>query len=358
MIVNISKKIIYSCIVLWGVLTLVFFLFNILPGDPAQMMLDKREDQNQLLIIKKKYAFDRTIDEQYALYVNDVSPISLHHNDHHSFTSLLSGKYQFIRLFNLFDFTLVLKVPYLRESFVQRGTKVTSLLLSTFKNTFVLAFTSILIALIFGLIFGVFSALYKDSFIDKFILLISALGMSLPSFFAAIIIAWIFGFVLHDFTGLNMTGSLYEVDDYGSGTQLQLKNLILPSITLGIRPLSVIIQLCRNSLLEELSMDYVRTATAKGLSKFIVIFKHALRNALNPLVTAVSGWFASLLAGAVFVEYIFGWNGIGKEIVEALNKMDLPVVMGSVLFIASIFIVINIIVDLMYGWLDPRIGIS
>ena len=109
------------------------------------------------------------------------------------------------------------------------------------------------------------------------------------------------------FLGLNMTGSLYEVDDYGRGSFVQIKNLILPAITLGIRPLSVIIQLCRNSLLEVLSMDYIRTATAKGLSKFQVIFKHALRNALNPVVTAVSGWFASMLAGAVFVEYIF-WN--------------------------------------------------
>tara|TARA_B100000809_G_scaffold60778_1_gene57392 strand:- start:156 stop:623 length:468 start_codon:yes stop_codon:yes gene_type:complete len=155
-----------------------------------------------------------------------------------------------------------------------------------------------------------------------------------------------------------MTGSLYEVDDYGRGSFLQLKNLILPALTLGIRPLSVIIQLSRNSLLEVLSMDYIRTATAKGLSKFTVIFKHALRNALNPVVTAVSGWFASLLAGAVFVEYIFAWNGIGKEIVDALNKMDLPVVMGAVLFIASIFVIINILVDLIYGWLDPRIKIS
>jgi len=115
--------------------------------------------------------------------------------------------------------------------------------------------------------------------------------------------------------------------------------------------------LCRNSLLEVLCLDYVRTATAKGLTKFTVIFKHALRNALNPVVTAVSGWFASLLAGAVFVEYIFAWNGLGKEIVDALNKMDLPVVMGSVMFIATVFVIINIIVDLIYSWLDPRIRI-
>ena len=103
-------------------------------------------------------------------------------------------------------------------------------------------------------------------------------------------------------------------------------------------------------------MDYIRTATAKGLSKFVVLFKHALRNSLNPVVTAVSGWFASLLAGAVFVEYIFAWNGLGKEIVDALNMLDLPVVMGSVLFIASLFVIINILVDLIYAWIDPRIS--
>jgi len=354
----ITKKITYGILVLWGVLTLVFFLFNVLPGDPARMMLDKREDANQLAVIKQKYAFDRSLTDQYALYLNDVLPLSIHNNSVTAFTSLTSGKYQFTELFSIADYTLVFKFPYLRESFVRIGTPVTSIIANTFKNTFFLALSSIGFALFLGLILGVFSALYKNTFIDKFILFISVLGMSLPSFFASIIIAWFFGFVLHNFTGLNMSGSLYEVDDYGRGSSLQLKNLILPAITLGIRPLSVIIQLCRNSLLEVLSMDYVRTATAKGLNKFTVIFKHALRNALNPVVTAVSGWFASLLAGAVFVEYIFAWNGIGKEIVDALNKMDLPVVMGSVLFIASIFVIINIIVDLIYGWLDPRIRIS
>ena len=139
---------------------------------------------------------------------------------------------------------------------------------------------------------------------------------------------------------------------------IQLKNLILPAITLGIRPLSVIIQLCRSSLIEVISMDYIRTARSKGLSRASVFLKHALRNAMNPVVTAISGWFASMLAGAVFVEYIFGWNGIGKEIVDALNNMDLPLVMGSVLFIAFIFVIINIIVDLVYIWLDPRIRIK
>ena len=358
MITYIFKKITYATLVLWGVLTLVFFLFNVLPGDPARMMLDKREDSEQLAIIKHKYGFDRSLGEQYALYLNDVLPFSIHHNSQKAFTSLSSGKYKYVELISFSQYILVLKTPYLRESFVRQGMPITLILIDTFKNTFILAVSSIIIALILGVVLGVFSALYQNSLIDKFILFFSVLGMSLPSFFASIIIAWFFGFVLHQYTGLNMTGSLYEVDDYGRGSFLQIHNLILPAITLGIRPLSVIIQLSRNSLLEVLSMDYVRTATAKGLSRFTVIFKHALRNAMNPVVTAVSGWFASMLAGAVFVEYIFAWNGIGKEIVDALNKMDLPLVMGAVLFIASIFVIINIIVDLIYGWLDPRIRIS
>ena len=137
---------------------------------------------------------------------------------------------------------------------------------------------------------------------------------------------------------------------------LKLKNLILPAIVLGIRPLAVVIQLMRNSLLEILQQDYIRTARAKGLREFQIIKKHALKNALNPVVTAVSGWFASMLAGAVFVEYIFGWNGLGKEIVDALNTLDLPIIMGAVLVIATMFILINIFVDIIYGWLDPKIN--
>ena len=202
---------------------------------------------------------------------------------------------------------------------------------------------------------GIISAVYKDKFIDRFLQLISTLGMSVPSFFSSIIFAWLFGFVLHEYTNLNMTGSLYELDDYGEAYQLQLKNLILPAIVLGIRPLAVVNQLMRNSLLEILDQDYIRTAKMKGLSLGYIIRKHALKNALNPVITALSGWFASMLAGAVFVEYIFGWNGLGKEIVEALKLLDLPVIMGAVIIIATMFIIINIFVDILYAYLDPKI---
>jgi peptide/nickel transport system permease protein len=182
--------------------------------------------------------------------------------------------------------------------------------------------------------------------------------MSVPSFFSAILFSWLFGFVLHRYTGLNMTGSLYEIDDFGEGQFIQWKNLLLPALVLGIRPLAIIIQLIRNSLLEELTQDYIRTARAKGLPLLAIIFRHALKNALNPVITAVSGWFASLLAGAVFVEYIFGWKGLGKEIVTALNTLDIPIIIGGVLTIATLFILINIIVDYIYTLLDPKVKLN
>jgi peptide/nickel transport system permease protein len=151
-----------------------------------------------------------------------------------------------------------------------------------------------------------------------------------------------------------MTGSLFYTDPF-VGKQLAIKNIILPALTLGIRPLAIITQLTRSAMLDVLEQDYIRTAYAKGLKKTRVIWKHALRNALNPVVTAITGWFAELLAGAFFVEYIFGWKGIGKVTVDALEKLDFPVVMGSVLITASFFVIVNILADLLYGWIDPRV---
>jgi peptide/nickel transport system permease protein len=158
-------------------------------------------------------------------------------------------------------------------------------------------------------------------------------------------------------TCLNMTGSLYSVDVW-KGEFLDLRNMILPVITLMIRPLSVIVQLTRSSLLDVLQQDFIRTARAKGLSEFDVIVRHALRNALNPVITAVSGWFASLLAGAIFVEFVFGWKGLGQQMFTAIENQDLPVVMGGVIVISMAFVVINLIVDVLYGWIDPRVRIS
>jgi len=157
---------------------------------------------------------------------------------------------------------------------------------------------------------------------------------------------------------LNMVGSLYTVDDFGRGEFLSLRNIILPAITLGMRPLAIIVELTRSSMLDVLSQDYIRTAKAKGLSNTRIVTRHALRNALNPVVTAISGWLASMLAGAVFVEFVFDWKGLGVVIVDALEKYDLPVVMGAVLFVSVLLVIINIFVDIVYGWLDPRVRVA
>jgi peptide/nickel transport system permease protein len=352
------KRLFYGLLVLFGVITLIFLLFNILPGDPARMMLGQRADISSVEAIHKDLGLDKPKLTQYVNFLNDLSPVSFHNvNDNNSYWYLNPEKYSpFVRILTIKNTSMVLKMPYLRKSY-QTKREVTAIIAEAFPKTLLLATVAMIFACFIGITAGIFSALFKDSFFDRAAMVVSVLGMSLPSFFAAIIIAWVFAFLLSDFTGLNMTGSLHTVDDYGRGEYINLKNLILPAITLGIRPLGVIVELTRNSMLDVLSQDYIRTARAKGLSEFRVITGHALKNALNPVVTTISGWFASLMAGAVFVEYVFDWKGIGVVIVDALAKYDFPVIMGTVLFIAVILIVINILTDIVYAWLDPRVGL-
>lgn len=355
MLRNGLSKIFYAFLTLLGVVTLVFFLFNVLPGDPAQMMLGQNQSSDQLELVKKKYGFDLPVSKQYLLYLNDLSPLSVHSTDSEDMSFYSAEKYSGIPVLANESLVLAIKWPYLRTSYQKRGKKVSTVISETLFNTMILAVASIGIAIFFGIILGVVAAMYYNSWVDRWLQFISTLGMSVPSFFSAILFSWFFGFLYHEYTGLNMSGNLYEIDDFGEGSVLQLKNLFLPAVVLGIRPIAVIIQLMRSSLLEVLSQDYIKTAYSKGLSTFQVIYKHGIKNALNPVVTVISGWFASLLAGAVFVEYIFGWKGMGKEIVTALNTLDIPVIIGIVLTLSSLFIMINLIVDFIYAQLDPKV---
>lgn len=342
------KKLLYGLAVIAGVVVVVFILFNILPGDPARMTMGQRSDVQSLEAVRKEFGLDKSKPEQFLLYVNDLSPLSFHEH-----TAENQQKYHYVKLFRIGAGVAVLKWPYLRRSY-QTKRDVTAILKETVPNTFILALTAMIVATIAGILLGVVSALYKDTWVDKTANALAVLGISAPAFFAGIIIAWLFGFVLSDYTGLNMSGSLYSYDPF-KGEVMTLKNLILPMFTLALRPLAIIVQLTRSTMLDVLSQDYIRTARAKGLSRYTIIYKHALRNALNPVITAVSGWFASLLAGSFFVEYIFGYNGLGRATVNALEMSDFPVVMGSILFIAFIFVVINILVDVLYALVDPRV---
>ncbi|MEI6060656.1 MAG: ABC transporter permease [Bacteroidota bacterium] len=349
-------RLMYGILVLFGVVTLIFFLFNVLPGDPARMMLGQRADIASVEAINLDLGRDKPLLVQYLGFLNDVSPLSFHNTKTRksAFYFDTSRYTSAIKLMSIGSSVVVLKKPYLRRSY-QSKRPVSEILTEAFIPTMVLATVAMIAATIIGLILGIFSALYKDGWFDRISLIVSILGMSLPSFFAAILISWLFAYVLSDYTGLSMFGSLYTVDDFGRGEYIDLKNLILPALTLAIRPLAIITELTRSSMLDVMSQDYIRTARAKGLSMYRIVTRHALKNALNPVVTAVSGWFASLMAGAVFVEYIFDWKGVGVVIVDGLEKYDFPVVMGAVLFISVLLIIINIFADLLYGVLDPRI---
>jgi peptide/nickel transport system permease protein len=345
------KKFLYGLAVLAGVIVVVFVLFNILPGDPARMTMGQRSDVQSLDAVRKEFGLDKSKPVQFYLYVNDLSVIGLHEN-----TVAAQEKYGYVKLFSIGKDVVAVKWPYLRRSY-QTKRNVTTILAETVPNTFILALSAMLFATVIGVLLGVVSAVHRDTWIDKAANSFAILGISAPSFFAGIIIAWFFGFVLSDYTGLNMSGSLYSYDPF-EGEVTTWKNLWLPMFTLGLRPLAVIVQLTRSAMLDVLGQDYIRTARAKGLDRFTIIYKHALKNALNPVITAISGWFASLLAGSFFVEYVFGYNGLGRTTVAALEMSDFPVVMGSILFIAFIFVLVNILVDILYAFVDPRVKLA
>jgi peptide/nickel transport system permease protein len=336
----------YGSLVMLGVVVIVFFLFQGF-GDPARLILGQRADAGTINNIRKDLNLDQPKWKQFVYYLNDVSPVSIY-----SKSELAEKNIHWIGLGG--NTKLVLKLPYLRRSYQTRK-DVWAILMDALPGTIILAFLAMFLATVAGMGLGILAAVKKDTWMDTTAIFTSVLGISAPSFFMSIVIAYVFGFVLNHYTGLQMTGSLFDTDPF-TGRQWQLQNAILPAITLGIRPMAIIAQLTRGSMLDVLNQDYIRTAYAKGLSQKQVIWRHAIRNALNPVLTAITGWFAELLAGAFFVEYIFGWKGIGKVTVDALSKLDFPVVMGSVLVTSFFFISMNILADWLYRVIDPRVS--
>lgn len=341
------RKALHTVFVLAGIVALVFVLFRAL-GDPAQALMGQSGDKQTLENIRREWHLDKPAWQQFVYYVADLSPVSIHH------ASEVSSKQLKGLFIPIGQKVLAFKLPYPGTSYHSQR-PVGDMLMEALPATLLLALAAMLFATVFGIFLGTLAALKKGKPTDTATLLASVAGISAPSFFTALLIAYIFGMLLQPYTHLNFSGSLYAVNEVTGQTYLQLKNLILPAFTLGIRPLAIITQVTRSALLDELNKDYIRTAYAKGLSQRTVVFKHALRNAINPVITSITGWFAELLAGTFFVEYIFGWNGMGKLTVNALEKLDYPVVMGSVLLSAFLFIVVNMITDRLYKFADPRI---
>lgn len=431
------KKILYGFLVLFGVVTAIFFIFNAKPGNPALMVGGQHATEEIIKNIEKDLGLDLPLGKRYLLYLNDLSILSLHSNNVDSHYYLSEEKYgNKTELFAISkNSNLVIKAPYLRRSYNNRR-DVWEIVKEKLPDTAILAFSAVGLATFIGILLGIISAINKGSFYDTSTFIIAVTGMSAPSFFVAYIfstvggltwaeqldlptfpfilmllfisvgivskyaqpqkeidlsfmkilswgfkglfigsgvwVLYIAGYSIFNFdevnflsssiplpgTGLNPDGALVDFDDITVEDRYFWENLILPTLTLGIRPLAIVTQLTRSSMLEVLSQDYIRTAKAKGLSQYKVIVKHALKNALNPVVTAISGWFASLLAGSVFVERVFRWNGLGNELVTALQNDDLPLIMGAVIVVSSFFVLITIAVDIIYGFLDPRVRIN
>ena len=414
--------------VLLGVITIIFCIYCIKPGDPASLSGGQNTNKDIVENFNKEWGLEQSIPKRYVLFLNDISPVSIHNtaNDE-SLIFYDQEKYDGFKFISISaSLCLFIKYPYLKRSYINNR-NVSSIISEKLFGTAILAFSAILFASIIGLILGSYTAYNNNSFSNQFSLIIAIAGMSAPSFFMASIISvvggyywstsidfpvfplvfmllsfilailikkenwslkvviksilkgFIFGLflwvllitfnsifqlklfdtLLYSFkifgTGLEPSGSIIQINDITGIREYRWANLILPCITLGIRPLAIILLLTKKSMEEVLSSDYIRTAKAKGLTPFSILWNHALRNSINPVITAISGWFASLLAGAVFVELIFNWDGIGSVLVNALKNDDLPVVMGITIVISVIFVALNLLTDLLYSIIDPRV---
>ena len=335
--------------VLVSAVVLISSIIYLAPVDPARLTFGQRTDSAALERKQAELFLDKPLHIQMLYYLNDISPVGFGDGARYE----TKGISYFKPFGGSESKSILFKVPYFRESF-QTGRSVSTLLLDAIPKTMILAITAMMIAIFFGIILGIIAALVKDTWLDQFIISVSVLGISVPSYVSAIILALVFGFLFRDYTGLNLQGSIFDINDIGDEV-IVWKNLILPAIALGVRPLAIITQLMRSSLLDILTQDYMRTAKAKGLEFKKVVVNHAVKNSLNPVFTAITGWFASLLAGAFFVENVFNFKGIGGLTVNALINYDIPVLLGCVIFVCVVFIAINILVDYGYRVFDPKV---
>ncbi|MCS6904107.1 MAG: ABC transporter permease [Bacteroidia bacterium] len=345
----IIKRVLLLLPTLWGVVTLLFIIFALL-GDPSRMLVGQRVDAQTLASIRKELGLDKPLWIQYFLYLKDLSPV-----DYLDAFQLQSGVYYYwAPLGTSPKGAWVIKLPYLRRSY-QNGKSVASLYLEHLPATLLLSFSSLILAALVAVPMGLLAAYYRFSFLDYFLSIGAVIGVSTPSFFAAIFFLWFFAIYAHSWTGLNVCGYIKSESIWGNSIVWHWQNLILPTLTLGLRPMAILFQLMRGAATQVLQQDYIRTARSKGIREVFVMLRHVFPNAFSPVFTALSGWLAALLSGSFFVEYIFGWPGIGKWTVDALHANDYPIVLGSCIFTAFLFMIITCINDLFLAYIDPRI---
>ena len=318
----IFRKLFLAISTLWGIVTVLFCLLTAL-GDPAQMLAGQRADISTIESIRQELGLDQPLPIQYVQYLNDLSPIGILSQKEKE-----TGYYHFLSIINLNTNALVIKIPYLRRSF-QTNRPVLEMFLERLPGTMLLAFSRLAYAFLIGVSLGMICAYKENSFIDKILLNISSLCISIPSFCTALLLIWIFAVVLQPFTHLGTSGYITQQAIFEDVTYYHWANLLLPSIALSIRPFAILFQLTRTYLIEILQLDYIRTARSKGISEYKILIFHALPNPLNPILTATMSWLAALMAGAFFIETLFDWYGIGKLTIDSLFTNDYPILIGG-----------------------------
>ena len=334
MVGYVFRRILSTVPVLLGVSILVFSFIHMIPGDPAQAMLGERATPESLARVRASLGLDKPIWEQYLIYMGKVLRGDLG-------TSIL------------------------------RQDPITEQLLIRFPATVELSVTAMLLALLFGIPAGVFSAVQRNSWFDNGTMLLSLAGVSMPIFWLGLMMQTLFSVILHWFpTSAQLTATLefksvthfvlIDAIAQGNGVVLvdYLRHLIMPAAALSTIPLATIARMTRSSMLDVLGQDYVRTAWAKGLRFSTVVLKHALRNAMLPIVTVAGLLIGTLLSGAVLTETIFSWPGIGRWVFEAIQARDYPIIQGVTLFVTALVVFVNLLVDISYAFLDPRIRLQ
>jgi peptide/nickel transport system permease protein len=305
---HVVRKLLQSIPVVWGVVTAVFILMAVVPGDPARLMAGQRGDPATIEKIRHDLGLDLPIMKQYTKFIGE----------------LLRGD---------------LGMSY------RNNERVASAIKTRFIATIRLTMWAMLIAVAIGLTTGVISASKPNSAFDYTAMFVAISGVSAPVFWVGLLLLLVFAYNLNWIPGIGA----------GNGSW---KYLVLPALTLGVRPAAIIARLTRSCMLEVMSQDYIRTARAKGVKENSVVIRHALKNAMIPVVTIIGTSVSDLLSGAVLTESIFAWPGLGRLAVEALVNRDFPMIRGTVIVMALTFLVANLIVDISYGFFDPRVRLE
>lgn len=333
----IGKRILYLIIMLFGVATLVFILTKMIPGDPVTANLSQRalSDPQIVEAYKAKHGLDQSVFVQYGLYIK-----------------------------NLFSLDL--------GTSIRTNTPVLDELARCYPATIELALFAIVIAAIFGILFGIISAIRRNSIADQAVRAISVTGVSIPSFWFALLVLFLFYYKLKILPGPGRLSTMFSAPPTVTGLYVidsliegdipkaidALRHLILPGCVLAAFTMGLITRTTRSNLLDVISTDYIRTARAKGLSKTKLILKHALGNALIPVLTVIGLGLGNLLGGMVLVETIFGWPGVGQYAYQSVLSTDYPAIIGVALLIALNYMIINTVVDILYSIIDPRVRCS